>query len=118
MVDPKFCPFCGGKAETFPLDKYDSYGNHERLWYVECGNCFSRSGYYNTEGEAAKTWNARTLGWIPCSERMPEKDGRYLCVWLNNSVATFWLSNKHFRLCGEIDHLVTHWMPLPEPPEN
>ena len=59
--------------------------------------------------------------WIPCSERLPEKDGRYLCVWLDNSVATFWFSNKHFRFSAEdtceIDNLVTHWMPLPEPPE-
>lgn len=80
------CPFCGGKAETFPLDKYDSYGNHERLWYSECGECFARSGYYNTEGEAAIAWNTRSSGWIPCGERMPEP-GDIVLVYAHVSVS-------------------------------
>lgn len=68
-IDLMNCPFCCGKAETFPLDKYDSYGNHERLWYSECGECFARSGYYNTEGEAAIAWNTRASGGIQKCER-------------------------------------------------
>lgn len=70
------------------------------------------------------------MDWIPCSERLPEKDGRYLCVWIDNDVAMFLFSNKHFRLSrhfsfdtgeidtDEIDSIITHWMPLPEPPED
>ena len=53
--------------------------------------------------------------WIPCSERMPEKGGKYLCCWQGKTVDTGMFLNGHFRLYGEIkDHLITAWMPLPE----
>jgi hypothetical protein len=61
--------------------------------------------------------------WIPVTERLPEKHGKYLvltpnCTWL------IWYDTE----CGfydndpewgdiEIDD-VTHWMPLPEPPKG
>ncbi|WP_373326128.1 DUF551 domain-containing protein [Cronobacter turicensis] len=61
-------------------------------------------------------------GWIPCSERMPEEGGRYLCyVEEINS-----LGKSHYQWnCswngdvwgGEALYgRVTHWQPLPEPP--
>lgn len=115
-IDLLPCPFCCGKAETSPLDKCDSYGNHERLWYSECGECFARGGYYNTEGEAAIAWNARVSGWIPCSERLPKRDGFYLAYY------TF-ANGRHacdmvyFNVGATISISITHWMPLPEPPE-
>lgn len=53
--------------------------------------------------------------WIPCSERMPEKNGKYLCCWQGKTVDTGFFFNKHFRLYGEVhDNLITAWMPLPE----
>ena len=53
--------------------------------------------------------------WIPCSERLPEKGGKYLCCWQGKTVDTGMFLNGHFRLYGEIkDHLITAWMPLPE----
>lgn len=66
--------------------------------------------------------DVRQVAWIPTSERMPDdSDGtcRYLCVWQGKTVDTGFFLNGHFRLYGEIkDHLVTHWMPLPEPPKE
>lgn len=54
--------------------------------------------------------------WIPCSERLPEEDGKYLCCWQGMSVKTGMFLNGHFRLYGEIkDNLVIAWMPLPSP---
>lgn len=55
--------------------------------------------------------------WIPCSERLPEKNGRYLASWVSN------LTNKYnidsiFFAYGEWDCCngdVEAWMPLPEP---
>lgn len=73
--------------------------------------------------------------WIPCSDRLPETDGPYLVA----NKATGWIGAYNFAreqdfpsltvkenvwwrmgddlypkmLCG-----VTHWMPLPEPPEE
>ena len=53
--------------------------------------------------------------WIPMSERLPEKDGRYLCSYGKHIHITQML-NHHFRHYGEIaDHLISAWMPLPEP---
>jgi hypothetical protein len=58
-----------------------------------------------------------TPAWIPTSERLPEAGGTYLCVWQGKTVDTGFFCNGHFRLYGEIkDHLITHWMPLPELP--
>ena len=54
--------------------------------------------------------------WIPCSERLPEDDGKYLCCWQGISVGTGMFLNGYFRLYGEIkDNLVTAWQPLPSP---
>lgn len=55
-------------------------------------------------------------GWIPVAERLPEEGGCYLCCWQGKTVDTGFFCNSHFRLYGEIkDHLITAWMPLPEP---
>lgn len=73
--------------------------------------------------------------WIPCSERLPEKDGPYLVAnkatgWIgayNFALAKDFpcctgLENVWWRLTDKCDPLpmdgVTHWMPLPEPPKE
>ena len=59
----------------------------------------------------------KPVRWIPVEERLPEAGGTYLCVWQGKTVNTGFFCNGHFRLYGEIkDHLITHWMPLPELP--
>lgn len=53
--------------------------------------------------------------WIPVSERMPERDGRYLCD-CNGRIYIGMMINNHFRQYGKIaDNIVTAWQPLPEP---
>lgn len=58
---------------------------------------------------------------IPCSERMPDKDGEYLCV-INGEFKILPYGNGEFyctcfdavlRCCNSS---VTHWMQLPEKP--
>ena len=65
--------------------------------------------------------------WIPVTERLPEEDGKYLCTVRSFSQ----YNNEQYRFvdilvfqdgcffeCGIGTERVTHWMPLPEPPES
>lgn len=61
--------------------------------------------------------------WIPCSERLPEGVNRCLVfrydyVTKTRFVDILWLEHGSWwnRLHGG-NYAVTHWMPLPEPPE-
>ena len=62
--------------------------------------------------------------WIPVTEKLPEESGRYLCtlksVLFRNStyqmVLVYCKGGFHDGcICMEN---ITHWMPLPEPPEE
>lgn len=66
--------------------------------------------------------------WIKCSERMPYDGQRVLC-WLrsispqypNHLILHFKLekqSESHSHFPPIRDDLITHWMALPEPPED
>lgn len=52
--------------------------------------------------------------WIKCSERMPEKDGRYLVV---EDYTPPWIGVSNLRYGQWDSHPTTHWMPLPGLPE-
>ena len=57
--------------------------------------------------------------WIPVSERLPEPHQYVLVFDANKNISVDFLTTsgnveKYFWLCN---HPVTHWMPLPEPPE-
>ena len=60
--------------------------------------------------------------WIPVTERLPEKIGYYLTHIANinqmsmaTDVVALWDGN-HFYVSSFV--AVTHWMPLPQPPES
>ncbi|HAX0387913.1 TPA: DUF551 domain-containing protein [Escherichia coli] len=67
-------------------------------------------------------------GWIRCSDRMPEDTKMLLAFSQGQIVAAYWnwvmspIDYKKYRaftyLSGNILDDVTHWMPLPEPPEQ
>ncbi|HAY0433154.1 TPA: DUF551 domain-containing protein [Escherichia coli] len=103
-------------------------------------------GYYRTEHlvfaeSSVKQWGGRVVplytaqpvpvtpdGWISCSERMPEDTKMLLAFSQGQIVAAYWnwvmspIDYKKYRaftyLSGNILDDVTHWMPLPEPPEQ
>ncbi|EET1508748.1 DUF551 domain-containing protein [Escherichia coli] len=66
--------------------------------------------------------------WISCSERMPDDTKMLLAFSQGQIVAAYWnwvmspIDYKKYRaftyLSGNILDDVTHWMPLPEPPQE
>lgn len=68
------------------------------------------------------------MKWIPVTERLPEKDGKYLVARKEGTKHS--ISVRKFRkevpcwyrgYCGHWErrtNAITHWMPLPEPPET
>ena len=64
--------------------------------------------------------------WISVNDRLPDKSGRYLCWFGKNTMAkgaeivTYIESLKAFGSLKSLETYpnVTHWMPLPEPPNE
>lgn len=65
--------------------------------------------------------------WIPVTERLPEKDDRFMCTYKFNSNSEmqfvgdlyYFASDKHpYWQHESAGVIVTHWMPLPEPPKE
>lgn len=58
--------------------------------------------------------------WIPCSERLPDMPGDYQVCTKNEFYGTKNVSKRYFNgdyWSGRWTN-ITHWMPLPEPPEE
>ncbi|EHW5710363.1 DUF551 domain-containing protein [Escherichia coli] len=87
-------------------------------------------GMVNHLGDANEKVNSPVTpdGWISCSERMPEDTKMLLAFSQGEIVAAYWnwvvnpIDYKKYRaftyLSGNILDDVTHWMPLPEPPQE
>jgi hypothetical protein len=63
----------------------------------------------------------RNSCWVPVKERLPEQQGEYLVCYGGKKIETRMFLGGSFRRNYEsvlsIENL-THWMPLPEPPET
>ncbi|HCU1592352.1 TPA: DUF551 domain-containing protein [Escherichia coli] len=78
--------------------------------------------------ELAGNYPVTPDGWISCSDRMPEDTKMLLAFSQGEIVAAYWnwvvnpIDYKKYRtftyLSGNILDDVTHWMPLPEPPQE
>lgn len=55
--------------------------------------------------------------WIPCSERLPEKEGRYLICFNNKAIVSSHYSVLRARFDDEFTTVleITAWKELPEP---
>ena len=63
--------------------------------------------------------------WISCAERLPEKNGYYLIAYQYNfngrrtTIIDFYAKTAAGEWWGnDFGRIVTHWMPLPEPPKE
>lgn len=73
-----------------------------------------KNGYEKGKADAQK--------WIPVTERLPEKPGRYLiCEELGRAMIAGWDTSRWFGGRSYYEFTVykaTHWMPLPQPPKE
>lgn len=117
-IDLLPCPFCGRKPKSIV---------NIQMYAIGCS--FSKCHVYpcvvkKTPEEAAAAWNTRASGWIPCSERLPEKDTSVLISAQGHRITAFYDAVKGVFMLTETEGLfysmsaVTHWMPLPELPET
>jgi len=62
--------------------------------------------------------------WISVKDRLPEKNGRYLCRYEEEIYGGFFRYTDFGRYDSDMSEnggfgaKVTYWMPLPEPPEE
>lgn len=113
--------------------EYDEWGEWEDCgecafeWFVEEEKC-QGAGVQTRKLYAAPPVSVTPDGWISCSERMPEDTKMLLAFSQGEIVAAYWnwvvnpIDYKKYRaftyLSGNILDDVTHWMPLPEPPQE
>ncbi|EJF4781685.1 DUF550 domain-containing protein [Salmonella enterica] len=93
----------------------------QKIWYACRAAMLQR-----VENAESRCGNPKVSpdGWIPVSERMPEESGRYWCYEEEQNS----LGKSHYQWnCSwngqawsdkALSGRVTHWMPLPEPPQE
>ena len=131
MSEMKPCPFCGGEADYTQI-----LGNYGRVYCFTCDGGI-REG--RSKDGVIHNWNNRPIEdelrariaeleaaqrWIPASERLPQIGVRVL--FYNNFITNIhkgwfsgdeWTSDIGIFYNGDKLKRITHWMPLPEPPE-
>lgn len=55
--------------------------------------------------------------WISVEDRMPEREGTYLVCTYKRAIKFDFYGHYGVRDKPQFDYDVTHWMPLPQPPE-
>lgn len=120
MKNLKPCPFCRGEALEVVSERYTPVH-----YFIKCEQCRARSFYFRTPAEAVAAWNRRTPEWIPVEEELPGICRPVLVYCPQNRLSYCASINpketKWYIWGGEQEEVmfdVSHWMPLPEPPEG
>ena len=87
--------------------------------YKDLAICNLKSPCYYKRNDIVNPIND---GWIPCSKRLPEENGKYLVCVSNptrnskNCIFTFWYNeyDKEFEKEHDLDYVLA-WQPIPAP---
>ena len=136
MGDCKKCPFY--KMEPVPEDLAGKVNLTEwascdvdAVGLAAADRIANQSTHIAALQQEIEKLRAQLPRWIPVEERLPDQDGKYLCVYSFRtmsgkpvgmsfpSVLDYYATDQipHFQHEGINGMHVTHWMPLPEPPE-
>lgn len=122
------CPF----LETEELPE-DMKGHYPEDFLCQCDvdrvSLMAADALENQEAHIAalrreiEQLRARLPRWVSVEERLPEKEGRYLCVKRIGKSGGVYMTLMNGDSDGfSLEHIysddVTHWMPLPEPPKE
>ena len=110
------CPFC--ESECNEANIYHGYNN--LTWFVSCNKCGAKTALCDSEESAIAAWNHRTSGWISVEDRLPEEDVMVLVYGEKNGTGGIYIDeiyrgNFDYAVCNDVT--ITHWQPLPDPPE-
>ena len=105
---------------------------------INCADCFLEDAYdgYNCRiAQKSANWGlgerpswcplAEAPRWIPVTEKLPERNGFYLCLYeskakggvaMDEGLSILQFINK--KWCLFDSYVVTHWLPIPEPPKE
>ena len=89
---------------------------HRNLCIAENNQpCFECNRFIDAHGVTVQEW-------IPVTERLPEKWGEYLVMIEGDKTSTTlyyeWADKYWFDFPNGRKFVVTHWMPVPEPPKE
>lgn len=114
-VDPQVAEYEKIMQQAAPANSF----TNKELEGMTCGDNPQANAY-----RELLAYRLSAAGWVPCSERMPDEIGRYWCyVEEQNSLGKShyqWNCSWNGELWGgEMMYgLVTHWVPLPNPPKQ
>ena len=131
MPELQPCPFCGSTTAPTVMNQNEAQwldNDAENPSMVVCCaakkfGCGASTGFCDTAEQAVEAWNRRASDWIPCSERLPEIDGNYLCISNHEIKILPYRNGVFYSICFDAvlrccNSSVTHWTPLPEPPKE
>ena len=105
MSDLNSCPFCGKPGDIY----HGAFG-----WCEACG---ARGPRADSAKEAESLWNSRPSPWIAVGERVPEHE---IEVVVYDGMGVFCADRWRDEWIRGDDLVegITHWMPLPAPPQE
>lgn len=60
----------------------------------------------------------RKQEWISVEDRLPEREGKYIAYTTRGTIEIARFYSYYVNDKPQFDYWITHWMPLPQPPET